>query len=57
MTAKDRARLIHYTGSTVIEKEKVDEVMEELKDYNGNYSSDFEMNGLVLIERTDTQRF
>lgn len=53
MDAKYKAELVHYTGNTVVEKEFVDAVMEELKNYNGTYYSDIEMNGLVLIERTD----
>ena len=54
MTPQDKARLVHYTGETVVEKTQLGEVLKELESYNGTYSSDFEMNGLVLIQRTDS---
>ena len=51
MDAKYKAELVYYTGDTVVEKEYVPAVMEELKAYNGTFYSDFEMNGLVLIRK------
>lgn len=52
MDAKYKAEIVHYTGSTVIEKEHAPAVMEALESYNGTYHADIEMNGLVLIEKT-----
>jgi hypothetical protein len=51
MNAKYKAELVYYTGETVVEKEHVSTVMKELEEYNGIFYSDFEMNGLVLIQK------
>lgn len=51
MDAKYKAELVFYTGETIVEKDQVPEVMEELQRYNGTFYSDFEMNGLVLIQK------
>lgn len=51
MDAKHKAELVYYTGETVVEKEHVKSVMKELEKYNGTFYSDFEMNGLVLIQK------
>lgn len=51
MDAKHKAQIVFYTGETVVEKEHVDAVMEELENYNGTFYSDIEMNGLVLIQK------
>jgi hypothetical protein len=51
MDAKYKAELVFYTGETVVEKEHVNAVMKELESYNGTFYNDFEMNGLVLIQK------
>lgn len=51
MDAKYKAELVYLTGEIVVEKEHVEAVMKELEAYNGIFYSDFEMNGLVLIQK------
>lgn len=51
MDAKYKAELVYFTGETVVEKKHVPAVLQELEAYNGTFYSDFEMNGLVLIQK------
>ena len=54
MNSKDKARMVYYSGSAVVEKEKLPDVLKELENYNGIFYSDIEMNNLVLIEKAST---
>lgn len=51
MDAKYKAELVYFTGETVAKKEHVPAIMKELEAYNGEFYSDIEMNGLVLIQK------
>lgn len=51
MDLTHKANLAYYTGSTVIEKENRDSLMEKLESYPGMYYADIEVNGFVLVEK------
>lgn len=51
MDLKYKAEIAYCTGDTIVKKEDLEEVMKELEGYPGSYYGDFEMNGLVLIQK------
>ncbi|MGG3843276.1 hypothetical protein [Anoxybacillus kestanbolensis] len=53
MSPKTKACLIHFTGESLVRKTELDNVLEELKKFNGKYGIGEEIGEWIVVERLD----